>query len=258
MKSSLLAFVALGALGALPANAAITLLYSTGFNVPTYADGGLIGQDGWVITGSSVINPILVANTATDGNVSLATTGQDVSHPLGSSGSGGSTFLVKATINLSAVQTAGDYFIHLGDGGGSNFVGRVYAKSATGGFVLAYVTSSGTPPAGSYGTTVLSINTAYNILFRYDYVAGATNDTGSLWVNPTTSDGSGDTPYVGLTILGADPTVALSSINLRQGNATSAPTLTVDNISVSGDLIPEPAASLLGVLGFLTMFRRRR
>lgn len=262
MKSRSLfsAAFALSVLGALPASGALSLLYSTTFSSPTYSDGGLIGQDGWAITGTATNNPVLVANASTNGNVPLVTTGQDVNRPLGSAGSAGSTFLVSATINLSATQATGDYFMHLGDGGTSNLIGRVYARSATGGFQLAYLSSSGTPAAGAWGTTVLSLATSYNILFRYDYVAGAINDTGSLWVNPTANDllGGGDAPYVGLTISGTDPTGSLSTINLRQGATASAPTLTIDNVSVSGDLIPEPSVMLLGALGVLGILRRRR
>jgi len=52
-----------------------SIIYLTSFNSPTYSDGGLIGQDGWLITGTSVVNPISVSNTATNGFVSLVNHG---------------------------------------------------------------------------------------------------------------------------------------------------------------------------------------
>jgi MYXO-CTERM domain-containing protein len=98
--------------------------------------------------------------------------------------------------------------------------------------------------------------TAYTILMRYDFVAGALNDTGALFVNPTTADGSGDTAYVAATITGTDATT-ISSVSLRQGGSTTAPGgVVIDNIVVSS--IPEPSAALLGGLGLLALLRRRR
>jgi hypothetical protein len=231
------------------ANAA-TVLYSTNFDSPTYSDGGLIGQDGWVITGTSVVSPVSVANTATNGNVTLVTTGQDVRHALSSNVTEGSVWL-SATITVGSAST-GDYFLHLGDNGTSNFFARTYVQASGGGFVLALSTSSGSPV--TYGTTVLSLNTAYTLLIRYDFVAGAGNDTGALFVNPTTEYGTGDTAYVAATTIGTDSAL-ISFVNLRQGTAASAPGVTVDNISV---FVPEPSIAALGGLGLLGLLRRRR
>ena len=260
-RLKLLPFAVVALCAASASSEAATVLYSTDFNAPGYADGAIAtdittGQSGWLYTAAATGTSPVIANTATDGVVSLASSGPDVKHALGDTVTAGTSVYVSATINLSAAQTAGDYFLHLSDGSSSLFFGRVYAKSATGGFTLAFASSSGTPAATAYGTTVLSLNTSYNILFRYDYVAGTTNDTGALWVNPTSADGSADTAYVGLTIQGADPAVALNTVNLRQGSASNAATLTVDDLSVY--TIPEPASVLLGAFGLLGLLRRRR
>lgn len=229
---------------------AATVLYSTDFNSPTYSDGGMIGQDNWVITGSSVVNPVSVANTGTNGTVTLATTGQDVRHALASNVTDGSVWL-SASITVSSAGT-GDYFLHLGDNGTSNFFARTYIQASGGGFVLALSTSSGSPV--TYGTTVLNLNTAYTLLIRYDFVAGTANDTGALFVNPTTEYGTGDTAYVAATTIGTDAAL-ISYVNLRQGTNGSASGVTVDNISV---FVPEPSSAALGGLGMLMLLRRRR
>ena len=260
-RLKLLPFAVVALCAASASSHAATVLYSTDFNGPAYADGAIAtdittGQSGWLYTASATGTAPVISNTATNGVVSLASSGPDVKHALADTVTAGTSVYVSATINLSAVQATGDYFLHLSDGSSSLFFGRIYAKSATGGYTLAFASSSGTPAAAAYGTTVLSLNTSYNILFRYDYVAGTTNDTGSLWVNPTSEDGSTDTAYVGLTVLGVDPTVAINTINLRQGNASNAATLTVDNLSVY--TIPEPATALLGAFGLLGLLRRRR
>ena len=118
---------------------------------------------------------------------------------------------------------------------------------------MALGTSSGT--AGLvYGSTVLDFATTYTILARYDIVAGAANDTGALFVNPSNDDGVGNTPYVAATNTGTDASL-IGAVGLRQGTASSAPTVTIDNLVVS---IPEPASALLGSIGLLGLLRRRR
>lgn len=244
-KMKLVAVAALALVGATSASEA-AVVYSTDFNTPTYTSGALIGQDGWLITGTSVVNPLSVSG----GSVSLTTTGQDANRPFTPTITSGSAFL-GVDANVTAAQATGDYFIHLGDGGTTNFYARVYARSATGGYVLGLATSSGTV---TYGTTVVPFGTS-RIVAQYNFVAGAANDTASLFVNGT-SYGPG-------TTIGTDATT-ISSLNLRQGSASNAPTVNVDNIVVSTDFdsanaaVPEPTSlGLLGAAGLMALRRRR-
>ena len=229
---------------------AATILYATDFNAPTYSDGALIGQDNWVLTNSTT-NPLSVTSTATDGVVVLGTSGQDVRRGFTESAvTSGSVFL-KAEITVSSAQATGDYFLHLGDNGTSNFYARTYIRSSGAGFVMALGTSSGT---ATYGTIELAFNTPLTLLIRYDFVAGTANDTGALFVNPTSEDGSGDTAYIAATTVGTDATT-IASVNLRQGSAANAAGVTVDSLSV---FVPEPGVAMLGALGVLGLLRRRR
>jgi len=253
------AALSIGALAlAAPATNA-SILYTTGFDAPTYTDGVLNsgadtttpGQDGWLST-SGTTNLINVSNTATNGIVTMTTSGQDVRHPLAGAVTSGSVY-VDLDFSVSAAQATGDYFVHLGDGGTSNFNARTYVKSSGAGYVMALGTGAGT--AVTYGATVLPFNTVEHALIRYDLVPGLLNDTGALYINPTTSDGSGDTPYVTATTIGTDAT-SIAAVYLRQGSATAAATLAeVDNITVNGTL-PEP--SCLGLLAAAGLFAIRR
>jgi hypothetical protein len=244
-RSFLLATIAFGICSA----RASTILYTTDFTAPTYSNGALIGQDSWVLT-SSTVNPINVANSATDGTVTITSTGQDVRRAFAPNHTSGSIYL-KVEFTVASAQSTGDYFVHLGDNSTSNFYARTFIRSSGAGFVMALGTSSGTP---TYGTTVLNFNTAYTLLARYDLNPGTANDTGALFINPTDELGIGDTAYVAATTVGTDATV-INSVSIRQGTASSAPGVIIDSITV---LVPEPSSALLGALGLLCLLRRRR
>lgn len=236
-------------------SAQMTTLYSTTFNAPTYSDGVLnvgadttsTGQDGWINTSGGGTNNITVTNSATNGFVSLTTSGQDVRRFFdgGATVTSGSVFF-DMDITVSAAQATGDYPIHLSDGSTNLFYARTYIKSSGAGFVMAMGTSSGT--AVTYGTTELAFGTTYHLLGRYDLVSGAGNDTGALFINPTTVDGSGDTAYSTATTIGTDATT-IAAVALRQGSGGNAATLTVDNYrAFTMTPVPEPA-SVLAVCG---------
>jgi len=230
---------------------AASIIYSTDFNAPTYTDGALIGQDDWALTNSTV-NPLSVANSDTDGTVTLTTSGQDVRRAFTAGAVSSGSVYMSVEFTVASAQATGDYFVHLGDNTSTNFGARTFIKSSGTGFVMALGTGSG---AVTYGTTELAFNTSYTLLVRYDLVSGALNDTGALYINPTTEDGVGDTVYVAATTIGTELTT-ISSVSLRQGTAANAPGVLIDSVSVY--TVPEPAAALLGSFGLLGLLRRRR
>jgi hypothetical protein len=234
---------------AAPAHA--SLVYATDFNGPTYSDGLLAGQDGWIVTSAGGTNDLTVANTATNGNVSMTTSGNDDRRLFATALAGGSYYL-SADITVSAAQATGDYFMHLGDGSTSIFSARTYIKSSGAGFVMALGTGAGTTGL-NYGSTVLNFGTTYHVLAEYDMNAGTTNDTGALFINPVDPHGVGDTPYVAATLEGIDAT-SMDAVYLRQGTAANAATLVVDNIlvdAVGAVPVPEPTSCVLIGLGIV-------
>ena len=245
-----------------------TPLFSDDFN--SYANANLAGQGPWLQNGASAVTPVQVLN----GKAMLGSSGQDLNAALSSPFSlvDGTSFYIGATVNLSAANATGDYFLHWSPTTGSTiFLSRVEARSSGAGFQLGYVETSGTGNSLTWGTQVLSFNHDYRMVLAYNVVAGAVNDTADLYVDPddlTVRDNN--TPYLSDTwgsITGE--TVTLGAINLRQGTASSAPTLAIDDLNVATTFaeaatftpvpVPEPTSlSLLGGFALLAWFVNRR
>ena len=81
-----------------------------------------------------------------------------------------------------------------------------------------------------------------------------------MYLNPTDPTFGGSNFYVAGTVGGTSvDAVSISSVNLRQGTATSAPGVTVDNITVAvPDAVPEPASLGVLALGGMALLARRR
>jgi hypothetical protein len=229
----------------------------------SYSNGDLLGQGNWSQTGASTVNPIQVNS----GIVSLTTTGQDLYSPLSSilTPVDGTTFYIGLTLNVSAAQATGDYFLHFTPtlGETSSLYGRMFIKSSGTGFQLGYLETSGSTT--TYGTTDLIFGNSYRVVLAYNRVAGTVNDTANLYVNPSnlTTEG-GNTPYLTDTwgSATAEPT-AIAALNLRQGTAANAPTLTIDNLVAASTFaevapVPEPATTGLLLAGAAVLALRRR
>jgi hypothetical protein len=248
-------------------------------NFDSYVNGNLagttqntIGQGTWAQTSTSSATPIQVLG----GAVVLGTSGQDVYSALTTplNFTDGQTFYIGATVDITAAQAAGDYFLHWSSPAGTTsiFTERFYAKSdGSGGFVFGYDGSSG--GTVNYSPTSLSLNTSYRVVLAYTAVAGAVNDTFALYVNPTDlSVQANNTPYMTSAYVGTGAEVSpqtVSAINFRQGSAANAPSVIIDNLTVAtlfSDAapiapVPEPttiALAGLGGLAGLLAFRRRK
>ncbi len=242
------AVLAAGLTGA-SANAAVVL----SDNFDSYVNGPLSAQGGWVAT-SNTTTPAQVAGES-DKYVQLST-GQDEYKAFTSvvSHTDGNSLQTSFTANVSTASTNGDYFSHLSSplGTTSLFYQRVFARSSGEGYQIGILetSQSGTTLAPSYGDTVLSFNTEYDIDVTWAFVPGATNDTFTVTVNGA--------PYVARTWIStsAEPTT-LEAANVRQGSASNAANLQFDDYVVT-EVIPEPTSLAAIGLGALGLLRRRR
>jgi MYXO-CTERM domain-containing protein len=251
--------LAVGTVAAVCGATEAAIYYGTSF--ATYANGGLVGQNGWAQTGTSATNPIQV----TGGEAVLGTTGQDVYAAFSSNApvTAGTTLYYSATLKVTSAQAAGDYFFHLSDPAGttSNFYGRVFAKSSGSGFLLGMSPNTTT---ATYGSSVLNFNQTYQVVVAWDFVNGVSNDSFSLFVDPNSTNRGDLTSYVSVAFAsGAEPSTQVSAINLRQGTAANAPAIRVASLAAGSTLadvgvVPAPGAmALLGVAGLLGARRRR-
>ena len=250
----------IGAAATVASTANAALYYSTNF-ATGYNNGALVGQNGWLQSGTAATNPLQVSN----GNAIIGTSGQDAYAAFTTSApaTAGTSLYVAVNFRISAAQAAGDYFFHVSEpvGTTSNFFARLFARSSGAGFVLGLTPTSGT---ASYGTTVLNYNQNYTAVIAIDFTAGASNDALSLFVDPN-SDNRGDlTAYFSTAFSGTlvEP-AQISAVNLRQGAAANAPSVAVSTIAAGDSLasvgvVPAPGAvALLGLAGLRGSRRRR-
>jgi len=249
-----------------------TPLFSDDF---TYLNGNLVGQGPWpwAQQGTVATSPVQV----TGGKAMLGPTGQDVNAALSSPFTlvDGTSFYIGATIDVSAANATGDYFLHWSPAAGSTiFISRIEARSSGSGYQLGYVETSGTGASLTWGTEVLTFNQDYRMVVAYNVVGlGANNDTADMYVGTGFTDllvQGNNTVYLHDTWDSATTeSSTLGAINLRQGTTASAPTLSVDDLGVATTFaeaatytpVPEPTSlSLLGGFGLLAWYislRRR-
>jgi hypothetical protein len=233
----------------------------------SYPNGALVGQGGWAQTSTSTNNPIQVNG----GAVTLTNTGQDAYDAFTTpvTLADGQSLYFGLTIDVTAAQSGGDYFLHFTpDAGDSSlFYGRVFAKSTTGGYLIGVEGTAGGGAAVTYGTQVLTLGTSYQFVLAYNFSATTpSNSVDTIYINPTDPVVVGnDTAYVTAAWGSANAdTNTIAAVNFRQGSSSVAPTVIVDNLNVSetfADAVPEPATLTLMAVGgaaALVAFRRRR
>jgi hypothetical protein len=239
----------------------LTVDFATGYTPGNLAGitANAAGQNDWKQTSTSATTPIQIN---ANGQAVIGSSGQDVykAFTTALSKSDGTSIFLKTRFALTGSTTTGDYFMHLSPTAGesSNFLGRIGAKlTATGAstYLLGAQSTSGTGGLMTYGTRALNLNTFYDVILKWDFVAGNVNDTFSLFIDPTSNVLANLSPYVTANWLStsAEPTT-LAAVNLRQGSSGAATTALISSLSVGSSLsdvgvVPEPSSGALLVLG---------
>ncbi|MCX6305858.1 MAG: T9SS type A sorting domain-containing protein [Bacteroidetes bacterium] len=219
-----------------------------------YAAATPLTSNGWVQTGTTVTNPILVSASGLNfagylssgiGNAAdMTTTGQDVNNTFAmqTTGSVYAGFLV----SVSSAQTTGDYFIHFAESPitGNVFKGRVFIKKDAATSSIAFGISKSSTTVAYTGYTY-ALNTTYLIVLKYQFVAGTTTDDNvSIYINPSIGAPEPGSPTISYIDNTQTDALNIGLIALRQGSATSAAALQVDGIRIGltwPDVVPAVA-----------------
>lgn len=208
-----------------------------------YTVGSLI-SNGWIGTGNSqtppsTLNPIQVTaatityagypGSGVGNEISIGNTGEDLNKSFPAAISTGIIYF-SALVNISAAQATGDYFLHIADAAtGTAFFARTFAKLDAGKVAFGIVNSSGTGSTPSYITSTYDLNVTHLIVVKFN----TSTREASIVVNPTIGETEPNTWLSNTTGPTAIPTVGFSTINIRQGSASNAPTLKLDGIRVA-------------------------
>ena len=238
MKKTILALSTTVALTAVAP--AITLL-SESF---TYTDGALAGNGTWVNHSGTPGTALVTGGAAV---ITQDAGSEDVNVSFAEQTGGIITASFDLTVSAPAAMTGTDfeYFAHFyPSSDGFDFRARTDIQTPNGGgdYTIGISTDSSTseialPVDFSFGAVV-------PVVVSFDIDGGTASLTaGGSTVNTTTVS------------LGQ----VIDAFALRQSSSSSDETLTIDNLVISNNAVPEPSSSaLLGLAGLATLIRRKR
>lgn len=259
---------------AMPQSASAALLLEANF--AAYADGNLVGQNGWTQIGANANLPLTVSSGTVTIPAPQAVDNQDayknntagvILAPV--SGTTSTYVGMELTVNSAPVIgspgfTSPSYFAALttatNGGGFANWrLSAIDNSTVTPGTykLAARITGQAGDPF-TYGTA-LNYGTAYDVVLRTDMVAGAGNDFFEIFVNGV----SNFTNSIGT---GTDPTGVGSFVLSQFGNATTGVVgATIGRVRMADNFaqaaVPEPTSLVLcavTALGFASASRFRR
>jgi MYXO-CTERM domain-containing protein len=256
--------VAALALTALASAASASVLVSADFS--TYADGALVGQNGWAQYNTSATAPISVSggrvqwagngNTAANNQDAVLSFASQITQPL----SGETVLHFDIMMSIASAGAAPSYFAALNQNTGSatagNFQNARLAVQASGtGFVFGSRLSGQTGYPFGYGSSALNFNQMYALRAEVHLVAGNANDSINLYV--------GDS-FTNLALhatagysTGTVTDISVGGMLLSQFASATAFESGVSISSMSVSLVPAPGAiALVGLAGLVG--RRRR
>jgi hypothetical protein len=224
-----------------------TTVFNTTFS-SGYTNGNLLGQNGWTQTSTTTNNPLQV----TSGQAVIGTSGQDAWNAFGpfvtNANYVGGYLQTTISLSLNSAQPPGDFFFHLSSptNTASNFYQRLYARATNTGFQLGLaVTFANVTNPLVWDSAIRNFSNNYQVVLKWDFIAGASNDVISLFVDPV-GDLSNATPDI-TSVWGTLEPTTLQAVNFRQGASTNAPVVVVNSINVQ--VVPEPSTCALVLVG---------
>jgi hypothetical protein len=203
-----------------------------------YTAGDSLGAHGWVtFSGTTntlvVVSPGLSFTGYVNSNIGNAArvrnNGYDAYKQFAGDSAGNiyCAFMVKVDSALT-----GDYFLALlPDNSTTNYTGRVFAKDSSG--LIAFGVSKSTNPI-VYTVPSYLYGSTYLLVVKYTFLTGSnTDDEVRLFVITGTVPVIEPAPTIGPVTQAITDAPNISRVALRQGTATSSPTVTLDGIRVS-------------------------
>ena len=213
------------------------LLFEENFS---FQAGEALSDHGWTVH-SGTTNPVLSVDSLVTWpgyppsgigmEAMVSGAGQDIHHCFAEQISG--KIYVALLVRVTQATLTGDYFFHLGKNPlGSGFRGRLFVRRDASRKLSYGVSHSTTVTAMiSYSTYIYPMNTSCLLVLRYDLNPGNGDDTVALFINPQVTWSEPANPLVSFDTP-VDPG-EIAAVALRQGGASSAPTVVIDGIRVA-------------------------
>lgn len=261
-------FIGAAALAALGSSSLANGQMLASANFSSYADGALVGQNGWVQYNTQSANPLQViggrvtwagnGNASSNNQDAMLSFGQTIGQP-----SEGTTVLhFDMLLSISSAGSAPSYFAALNTLDSTTTSGnfqnvRMVTQSSGAGFVFGTrVNGQGGYPFG-YGSTVLDFGTTYALRAEINLVAGNANDFINLYVGESFSS-MNLYATVGYSGTGTVTDISVGAMLLSQFSSSGAFESGVSMQSMSVYMVPAPGAlALLGAAGLVSRRRRR-
>ncbi|HAL57320.1 MAG TPA: hypothetical protein DCP63_12845 [Bacteroidetes bacterium] len=211
------------------------------------AAGTALTSASWVLSGTNNTNPLTIGSPGLTfsgypgsgvGNaLPMTNNGQDLYRSFTATNSG--SVYLSFMVNVSAALT-GDYFIALSPSSSqTNYYARLHVKSSGSGYSFGMNKSNEVTGGAKYGTTVCNLNATYLVVIKYSFTGPAAdtlNDPINVYVFGSGANIAAEpaTPEISGYVVNTRTDAAdLSSVTLRQGSSTAAPTIVIDGIRVS-------------------------
>lgn len=215
-----------------------------------YPVNDTLGSHGWTSFSGGPTNPIKTVTpglTFSNYNLSgignsgrMSSTGEDYYKQLSGDSINSGSIYVSFMVNVDTVKT-GDYFIALLPPTSTTlYTSRFYIKD-TAGVGLLFGISKGAASGGPivYTSSIYQLHTTYLVVFKYKFLSGSgTDDEMSFYVfNTSFPNTEPSTPTLGPVTGTVSDATSLGRLGIRQGSASSSPTIIIDGICVTTNWI---------------------